>query len=341
MKKYIIFIYRTIKSYFSEDWGSLWNFKKGFLRTTVLFCGINKKNYTEFVSDREFRAMHPLNGPFSGIIDNKIYLPYLFKDYFDVLPIIYFFKDQYGFLPIDSKNKTRLNVDDFLSFLKKINICVMKHTFSEVGKGFMLVEYDYNGFKINRKYISEEDLKELLFPLQDYIVEEYVEQHSKLNIINSSSLNTLRLLLVWSKKANSFVLARAFMRFGCNGNVIDNLGSGNGILVYVDVENGEFKNVGVQNIQGKGEIFMENCIHPNSGFVFAGEKIPNFDQIKTQVIDMMNSVSFLKFVALDVAITEQSFKIIETNSFPAIDIAQYNKGFKSDPNFDHFFKYNG
>lgn len=52
---------------------------------------------------------------------------------------------------------------------------------------------------------------------------------------------------------------------------------------------------------------------------------------------MMNSVSFLNFVAMDVAITEGGFKIIEFNSCLAPDIAQYNYGFKAAPNFDYFF----
>lgn len=133
------------------------------------------------------------------------------------------------------------------------------------------------------------------------------------------------------------MLARCFQRFGCNGNVVDNLGSGNGILVYIDTENGKYKDFGVINIENKGDVFVKGIVHPNSGFIFKEKQIPLFEETKTQIIDMMNSVSFLKFVAMDVAITENGFKIIETNSYPAPDIAQYNYGFKADPNFDYFW----
>lgn len=53
----------------------------------------------------------------------------------------------------------------------------------------------------------------------------------------------------------------------------------------------------------------------------------------------MNSVSFLKWVALDIAITDDGFKIIETNSYPDPAVAQHKRGFRNDSNFDYFFSY--
>jgi hypothetical protein len=94
---------------------------------------------------------------------------------------------------------------------------------------------------------------------------------------------------------------------------------------------------GVENIENRGDVFVREIVHPNSGFVFNEKHIPLFFETKNKIIEMMNSVSFLKFVAMDVAITENGFKIIETNSYPAPDIAQYNYGFKVDPNFDYFW----
>lgn len=182
-----------------------------------------------------------------------------------------------------------------------------------------------------------QELSNILTSLNNYIIQAYVKQHSFFNSINPTSLNTLRLLLVYSKKANSFVLARCFQRFGCNGNVVDNLGSGNGVLVYIDTEKGTYQDFGVINLENRGDVFVKGITHPNSGFVFEGKQIPLFFETKNKVIEIMNSVSFLKFIALDVAITENGFRIIETNSYPDPAVAQYNYGFKTDPNFDYFF----
>ncbi len=338
MKTLLRRILNIYNRYRSAKWGGLWNFVHGFKNTTIEFCGITKDNYKDFVSDVEFASMHPLNKAYSGIIDNKLYLPYLFKDYLEHIPTIYFFKDELGFLPLDKKDtKTRLTVYEFLDFIKLEQIVVLKHITMEVGRGFMLLEYKNGHYFVNKKEYNCEELISLLDSLNNYIIQAYVEQHSFFKSINSTSLNTLRFLLVYSKSANGFVLARCFQRFGCNGNVVDNLGSGNGILVYVDTERGTYRDFGVENIENKGDVFVKGIVHPNSGFIFNEKQIPLFFETKNKIIEMMNSVSFLKFVAMDVAITENGFKIIETNSYPAPDIAQYNYGFKVDPNFDYFW----
>ena len=232
-----------------QNGGGVWNFVHGFKKSTVEFCGINKDNYKDFVSDVEFAEMHPLNKYYSGIIDNKLYLPYLFKDYPEHIPTIVYFKDELGFLPLDNtRTKTRLQVSEFLDFIKTQRILVLKHITMEVGRGFMLLEYINEDFYINKKKINVEELIYLLDSLNNYIVQKYVKQHSFFESINPTSLNTLRFLLVYSKSAKSFVLARCFQRFGCNGNVVDNLGSGNGILVYVDPVSGTYEDFGVVNV---------------------------------------------------------------------------------------------
>ncbi len=78
--------------------------------------------------------------------------------------------------------------------------------------------------------------------------------------------------------------------------------------------------------------------HPNSGYLFKGNEVVNYSIIKEQIIKIFNAISFLKFVALDVAITNDGFKIIETNSYPDPAVAQYKYGFKADPNFSILFK---
>lgn len=340
MKRILKKIYKLYRRWRWTNWGGVWNFIHGFKATTIDFCGVNKKNYKDFISDFEFHKGHPWNGAYSGIIDNKIYLPFLFKDYGEYIPDFYYYKDEYGFLSLSNGAcKCRINTKEFLNFLKMEKRLVLKHTYSEVGRGFLLLDYvDSNKYHVNDKDIDENDLIYLLDSLRDYVVQEYIVQHDAVAKINPSSLNTLRLLLVWNPNLNSFVVGRCFQRFGCNGNVVDNLGSGNGILVYVDPVSGKYCNYGVMNVRGEGDIFVENIKHPNSGYLFKGNEVVNYNIIKEQIIKIFNAISFLKFVALDVAITNDGFKIIETNSYPDPAVAQYKYGFKADPNFSILFK---
>lgn len=317
-----------------------WAYQYGFKKSTIRFCGITKENYRDYLSDASFQAGHPWNGLYSSIIDNKLYLPYLFKDYPEYIPQFLYFKDRYGFLPLtSSSNSPRISTEDFLSEIRILKRAVLKAVCGEVGRGFLLLELsDLGEFLLNKKIISSNELESLLNELDNYIIQAYVEQHHELSAINPTSLNTLRVVLIWNPDRKTFVVGPCFHRFGCNGNVVDNLGSGNGLLVYVDSKTGKYMNYGVLNVQGKGESLIENVTHPNSGFVFSGKDVINFNTITEKLVEIMNSMSFLNFVALDIAIKDDGFCIIETNSYPDPAIAQFTGGWLKDPDISPYFK---
>ena len=74
-----------------KKYGSIWNYIHGFTRETVELNGINHRNYHSFLDDRRYLKGHPYNGHFSGIIDNKMFLPYLLKDYPSFVPKYFFY----------------------------------------------------------------------------------------------------------------------------------------------------------------------------------------------------------------------------------------------------------
>lgn len=315
-----------------------WAYRHGFKKSTVRLCGIDKHNYRDYVSDKYFRSRHPFNGVYSSIIDNKLYLPYLFKDYPEYIPEFIYFKDKSGFMQLKSiGGSTRISSDIFLSEVSSLKKVVLKSICGEVGRGFMLLEYVDDAFLLNKQKINKEELVCLLDSLNDYIVQKYVEQSHLISEINPTSLNTLRVLMVWNPDKNTFVIGPCFQRFGCNGNVVDNLGSGNGLLVFVDSKTGYYRNYGMLNLNGKGEQLVENVRHPDTGYVFKGKSVYKFSSITEKLVEIMNSVSFLSFVALDIAITDDGFKIIETNSYPDPAIAQLEGGWLKDPDMSSYF----
>ena len=312
-----------------------WGYKKGFTSQTLDVCGINNTNYKDFLTDRDYALGHPYNGSYSAIIDNKLWLPMLLHSYEEYIPKYYFFKDKSGFLPLCSEVKSQdVNRYDFVSFLNllhKKRILALKHTCSSLGNGFLLVKEDKGHFYCNNVECTEVELKDIIERLSDYLVTEYVNQHSYSSSVNSSSLNTMRFLCVWDEDKKSFFLARVFHRFGFNGDVVDNLASGNGVCYFVDPETGVIKSEGVINSNNSGDKYTSNPIHPNIGRSLAGFEIPRFQEVKNKVLEIVNSISFLKYIGLDIAITEDSFKIIEINSLSSLDFVQQREGFLADP----------
>lgn len=326
----IISEYRLIKKY---HWGSWWNYKHGFLPATISVCGIDKKNYKHFLSDADYIKGHPYNGVYSSIIDNKLYLPMLLHEYSQNLPKYYFYKDKFGFLSLskDFSRNERWGNDVFFTLLRREKLLCAKHTHSSTGQGFMLIRYceDTDTYFLNEKVIALECLDKKVSMLDEYIITEYIHQHSYAADICATSLNTIRFLCAWDFEKREFFVARCFHRFGCNGNIVDNVGSGNGILVFVDTETGVMKSYGAINVNNVGDRYAENIIHPDKNILLTGIKIPNFQKIKEDLLKIANSISFLRWVGFDVAVTEDGFKIIEINSLSSL-VDQGREGYLDD-----------
>lgn len=76
----------------------------------------------------------------------------------------------------------------------------------------------------------------------DFIMQEFLEQHESISHFCSTSVNTLRLTLYRSVKTDECVVPSAIMRIGNEGSVVDNAHAG-GCYVGIDVNTGKLKNV--------------------------------------------------------------------------------------------------
>ena len=318
---------------------TFWNWKNGFFAETVEVCGINKSNYKDFLSNKQYKEGHPYNGAYSSILDNKLYLPLLLKDYPEVVPTYFFFKDKSGFLKLSGENRGhRYFLADFFELLHTEKRLCLKHTHSSIGVGFMLVQYENGEYRINNEVKSKETLSAIIENLDEYIVTAYVKQHEYASNICSTSCNSIRMLCAWDYSKKSFYLVRCFHRFGCNGNVVDNVGSGNGILVFVDPETGILQSKGAINIKKSGDKPAENIIHPDKNIPLTGLEIPKFNEIKNKVLEIANTMSYLRYVGFDIVVTKDGFKVLETNSLSSLDVTQQKIGFLKDERMKKIFK---
>ena len=91
---------------------------------------------------------------------------------------------------------------------------------------------------------------------------------------------------------------------------MDNVGAG-GMTAHIDVETGRFYDA---KIVMDGSI--EDCpIHPDTGVPIEGY-LPNWEQVKAQVLEVAASIKQLEFFGFDLAITEDGIKFPEINRFP-------------------------
>ena len=98
---------------------------------------------------------------------------------------------------------------------------------------------------------------------------------------------------------------------GAKGSYVDNLSGGHGVLVGIDSN-------GVLNDFGVDKNFEKRFESP-TGVKFSGMTVPNFDQIKQQIINFHKKIPFANLIGWDITIdTNGNPIVIEVNLDSAV-----------------------
>ncbi len=162
------------------------------------------------------------------------------------------------------------------------------------------------------------------------ILEELVVQHPKMASLCPTSVNTCRIATLLGDKQEGIVYA--FLRIG-NGKVMDNVDCG-GMAARIDIDTGKLLTVGADK---QGNTFIK---HPMTNTSIIGFTIPFWEEAKAMCMEAARKVPTMRYIAWDVAITENGPTFIEGNSFPSHAIPQfaahYPDGIGILPEFEKF-----
>ena len=164
------------------------------------------------------------------------------------------------------------------------------------------------GFYVKESYTTHKNLSlaELLKLFKkDFIIQKVVNQNKQLKMLNSSSLNTLRILSYL--KNNQVYIISSILRIGKTGMFTDNNSSG-GIVCGVD-EHGLLKEYGYYS-NGK------RTQKTDSGIDLKEFYIPSYDLALKMVEDMHYKVPYFKIISWDIGIDEDNHPVmIEYNTY--------------------------
>lgn len=162
------------------------------------------------------------------------------------------------------------------------------------------------------------------------ILEEVVIQHPKMASLCPTSVNTCRIATLLGDKQQGIVYA--FLRIG-NGKVMDNVDCG-GMAARIDLESGKLLTVGADK---QGNTYLK---HPITDTSLIGFQIPYWEEAKKMCMEASAVIPQMRFIAWDVAITENGPTFIEGNSFPSHAVPQfaahYPDGIGILPEFEKF-----
>lgn len=186
--------------------------------------------------------------------------------------------------------------EQFVDFCLKHNGGIMKPRRGGQGIGIFKISVS----DINRYHIDD---------YRGYIIEEILVQHSELDLLNSSSVNTIR-VLTFKKK-----IVACAIRVGVKNAPVDNLHS-NGVCGCIDINTGC---VIAPFINNQLEKYL---YHPTNGSRLIGFQVPNWELVKQEVYKASNLLPEVGYVGWDVAILENNVALIEGNHDPGHDVVQ-------------------
>ena len=167
-------------------------------------------------------------------------------------------------------------------------------------------------YKLDTMKTKEELANELLG--KDYLLEECIEQHPKMNFGNGS-VNTLRVITVLDSLGEVHIL-KACLRVGVGNEIVDNFSAG-GIAYPIDLEYGRIEGPGSNK---KMERFY---VHPGSELYMVGLEVPYWEKILELVEKAAKQLRQIRFVGWDVAIAKDGPVLIECNSRPGAFLMEY------------------
>lgn len=141
-----------------------------------------------------------------------------------------------------------------------------------------------------------------------FILESYLVQHRSMANLNESSLNTIRIWVVW--KENKWQILGGYLRVGRKGSQVDNNSSG-GIACPVNIVTGK-----VFEVFDPAHAGYALTAHPDSEVTLLGFQIPFWKEAMDLAGEAIAAFPHMHLAGLDIAITPTGPYLIETNTIP-------------------------
>lgn len=198
----------------------------------------------------------------------------------------------------------------FREFIDGKTEFVFKPLRSSCGEGIRRIELS--------KGTDVEDLYRSLRGEGGGMCDELIRQDEVMAKFHPQSANTVRLITLRDRQGKDHFIQSLF-RMGQKGSIVDNNSSA--IRARIDEGNGYVFTCGFDAYGN------EYILHPDSGEVIPGFRIPAWEELLGLAGKVMDEISsYARFIGFDLALTEHGWTVIEVNPFPQLVIQQIITG---------------
>jgi hypothetical protein len=141
-----------------------------------------------------------------------------------------------------------------------------------------------------------------------FLIQDEVTQHARLNELNRTSLNTVRIDTLRTAGSDAEIIS-ALLRIGLAGSHVDNV-AGGGVWLGIDLAAGTLNRVAVNKLSSGGRSFTA---HPDSNVQFEGFQLPCFEEVKKLAVEAANIMP-PAMIGWDIAISNNGPVLMEGNA---------------------------
>lgn len=292
----------------------IWAHKRGFLSFRIKQYGLKNDNLSDFLPDRDYRKLRPINNDCVSWVYDKVVTRYILDKKKNYLPEYYYHliyrNGRQIIIPLHDCPKEYSNdISGVLKLLKQKKKLILKPSEGSHGKGVFKIECFNDNYIVNDIIVDENVLIDKIESLKGfYNITEYIEMHSVLKKFYDKTTYTIRIMVINEHGVDPW-LANAYMRIAATSTgVTDNISDG-GICARIDITTGEI----FEPEQIINHVIMPCRFHPDTGVEIKG-KVPNWELVKDGVLDVSRYIGQLEYLGFDVVVTEDGFKILEINT---------------------------
>ena len=298
--------------------------QRGFTVSDWRFLGLTKDNCKSYLSNVQYYRMHPLNGKYSYIIDDKLNLKkHCSGTELDKYMPRYFYRitgdgtiEKLMDCPYSNDNPS---AGDIATLLQEKGSLAIKQTSGSLGIGFYKGEYKNGSFYLNDERLNEQQFCKRIHGLKNYLITEYLFPHKELAEYCPYTCNCIRYLI--GRVNGEMKLLKSYIRFGTEqSGFVENYNSG-GILCYLN-DRGEFLEGNVIDYKsGLNRKINEHC---DSKVKLSGT-IPLWNEVELMREAFNEHMPQMNYLGIDVVITsDNQVKVLEINSLTSLDGLQLN-----------------
>ena len=311
----------------------LWCYRRGYYSYHLAQYGLTEDNWRDFVSDRDYHWLSPINCSYFQWIDDKTTYRYVMEPCRQYVPEYYYHLiTRNGELRIlrlqDCPQTYSADFDGILRLIRDRGKLACKQSSGTHGDGFFKLSWEEGTYRINNEPASEEDIRTLLSGFSCfYDLTEYLEMHEELCKIYGGCVNTIRVMVI-NRDGASPKMMNAYMRIGSvSTGLTDNVGYG-GVFCRVDVDTGRFHDAE----QAVDHVIVPCPRHPDTGALIEGT-VPLWDQVCEAVREIALTVPQLEYLGFDVAVTTRGVQVLEVNKHQDL-----HRCFEYGPEIQGFFR---